>query len=147
LTGGTLYASTDGGATFSARTASLPDGSLKAVGGLPGDLWIAAGDSGLLQSTDGGARFTRITTVKTAQGVGFGKAAPGARYQAIYLAGTVGRVFGVFRSTDEGLTWRRLNDDRHRFGYLGTIITGDPNLYGRVYIASNGRGVIYGTPR
>jgi hypothetical protein len=75
--------------------------------------------------------------VKTAQGVGFGKAAPG----------TVGRVFGVFRSTDEGATWRRLNDGRHQFGYLGPSITGGPDLYGRVYLATNGRGVIYGTPR
>ncbi|GAA4620275.1 RICIN domain-containing protein [Actinoallomurus vinaceus] len=147
LTGGVLYASTDGGATFTARTTSLPDGSLKAVGGIPGDLWIAGGSSGLLHSTNGGASFTRLTTVKVAQGVGFGKPAPGAHYQAIYLIGTVGRVFGVFRSTDQGHTWLRINDDRHQFGNLGTIITGDPDLYGRVYLTGSGRGVIYGTPR
>ena len=43
-------------------------------------------------------------------------------------------------------TWLRINDDKHQFGYLGTIVTGDPDVFGRVYIASNGRGVIYGTP-
>jgi hypothetical protein len=45
-------------------------------------------------------------------------AASGAKYTTALKAGTVGRVFGVFRSTDEGATWRRLNDDRHQFGYL-----------------------------
>lgn len=146
LAGGVLYASTDGAATFTARAASLPNGSLKAVGGIPGDLWIAGGDSGLLHSTNGGWSFTKLGTVQSAQGIGFGKAAPGAHYQAIYLIATIGRVTGVYRSTNEGTTWTRINDDRHQFGYLGTVITGDPNTYGRVYMGANGRGVIYGTP-
>jgi hypothetical protein len=145
LSGSTLYASTDGAASFATRATSLPDGSLKAVGGITGDLWLAAGDAGLLHSTNGGARFTKLATVQSAQGVGFGKAAPGAAYQAIYLNGTVHGVFGVYRSTDEGATWLRINDDRHQFGYLGYVITGDPNVYGRVYVGTNGRGVIYGT--
>jgi photosystem II stability/assembly factor-like uncharacterized protein len=84
--------------------------------------------------------------VQSAQGVGCGKAALGTPYQAIYLTGTVHGVFGVYRSTDEGATWLRINDDQHQHGYLGTVITGDPNVFGRVYMASNGRGVIYGTP-
>ncbi|MBW5480447.1 RICIN domain-containing protein [Streptomyces bambusae] len=145
---GTLYASTDGGATFTARAAGLPSGRLTAVPGIAGDLWIADGGQGLLHSTDGGRTFTPLTTVKSASALGFGKAAPGASYQALYLIGTVKDVTGVFRSTDKGATWLRVNDDAHQWGSIGGVgvITGDPDVFGRVYIGTNGRGLQYGDP-
>ncbi|MCB5168555.1 RICIN domain-containing protein [Streptomyces bambusae] len=149
LSGGTLYASTDGGATFTARAANLPaDGRLKAVPGVTGDLWIAGGGQGLLHSTDGGRTFTALAAVKSASAVGFGKAAPGASYQALYLIGTVKDVTGVFRSTDKGGTWVRINDDAHQWGSIGGVgvITGDPDTFGRVYVGTNGRGLQYGDP-
>ncbi|GGU01740.1 RICIN domain-containing protein [Streptomyces lateritius] len=148
LAGGTLYASTDGGATFTARATSLPGGDLTAVPGIAGDLWIAGGGEGLLHSTDGGRTFTTLKTVKSASALGFGKAAPGADYQALYLIGTVKDVTGVFRSTDKGATWLRVNDDAHQWGSIGGVgvITGDPDTYGRVYVGTNGRGLQYGDP-
>ncbi|WP_329497182.1 RICIN domain-containing protein [Kitasatospora herbaricolor] len=148
LAGGTLYASTDGGATFTARAGNLPSGRLTAVPGVAGDLWIADGGKGLLHSTDGGRTFTTLTTVKSASGLGYGKAAPGASYQALYLIGTVKDVAGVFRSTDKGATWVRINDDAHQWGNFASqgIVTGDPDTYGRVYIGTNGRGLQYGDP-
>ncbi|MFE2875264.1 RICIN domain-containing protein [Streptomyces roseus] len=149
LAGGTLYASTDGGATFSARAANLPaDGQLKAVPGAAGDLWIAGGGRGLLHSTDGGRTFTGLAPVQSASALGFGKPAPGASYQALYLIGTVKDVSGVFRSTDKGATWLRVNDDAHQWGGIGGtgVITGDPDTFGRVYVGTNGRGLQYGDP-
>ncbi|GGS30280.1 carbohydrate-binding protein [Streptomyces humidus] len=148
LTGGTLYASTDGGATFTARAAGLPAGRLAAVPGVAGDLWIAGGAEGLLHSTDGGRAFTALGTVQSASALGFGKAAPGASYQALYLIGTVKNVAGVFRSTDKGATWLRVNDDAHQWGNFASlgIVTGDPDTYGRVYVGTNGRGLQYGDP-
>ncbi|MFD0353338.1 RICIN domain-containing protein [Streptomyces sp. NPDC127110] len=148
LAGGVLHASTDGGATFSARATGLPAGRLTAVPGIAGDLWIAAGSKGLLHSTDGGRTFTTLATVRSASALGFGKAAPDASYQALYLIGTVKDVTGVFRSTDKGATWLRINDDAHQWGnFAGLgIITGDPDTYGRVYIGTNGRGLQYGDP-
>ncbi|OKJ22534.1 carbohydrate-binding protein [Streptomyces sp. CB00316] len=148
LSDGTLYASTDGGATFTARASNLPGGKLTAVPGIAGDLWISGGDKGLLHSTDGGRTFTTLTTVKSASALGFGKAAPGASYQAMYLIGTVKDVTGVFRSTDKGATWLRVNDDAHQWGSIGGVgvITGDPDTYGRVYVGTNGRGLQYGDP-
>ncbi|MER5292944.1 carbohydrate-binding protein [Streptomyces pharetrae] len=149
LTGGTLRASTDNGATFTARATGLPaDGRLKAVPGRAGDLWIAGGGKGLLHSTDGGRTFTRLTSVTSASAVGFGKAAPRASYQTLYLIGTVKGVTGVFRSTDKGATWTRVNDKAHQWGAIGSqgVITGDPDTYGRVYIGTNGRGLQYGDP-
>ncbi|MFI9002876.1 RICIN domain-containing protein [Streptomyces sp. NPDC053541] len=148
LSGGTLHASTDGGATFTARATGLPAGRLTAVPGVAGDLWIAGGDRGLLHSTDGGRTFTALTSVGSASALGFGKAAPGASYQALYLIGTVKDVTGVFRSTDRGATWLRVNDDAHQWGGIGGVgvITGDPDTYGRVYVGTNGRGLQYGDP-
>lgn len=148
LSNGTLYASTDSGATFSARAHNLPTGKLSAVPGIAGDLWISGGGKGLLHSTDGGRTFTTLSSVQSASGLGFGKAAPGASYQALYLIGTVKNVAGVFRSTDQGATWVRVNDDAHQWGnFAGMgIITGDPDTYGRVYIGTNGRGLQVGDP-
>ncbi|MFS8095691.1 RICIN domain-containing protein [Lentzea alba] len=146
LNGGTLFASTDGGKSFGAKARGLTGDRLKAAPGTAGDLWIASHD-GLSHSTDGGASFQKLSSVQRADAVGFGKAAPGARYQALYLIGTVKGVTGIFRSVDGGTTWTRVNDDRNQFGgTAGGVITGDPDVFGRVYVGTNGRGVLYGDP-
>ncbi|WP_206792858.1 RICIN domain-containing protein [Amycolatopsis sp. MtRt-6] len=147
LANGTLFASSDGGRTFSPRAGGLPGGRLTAAPGRAGDLWIVDG-GGLSHSTDGGASFRRLGSVRAARAVGFGKAAPGASYPAIYLVGTVNGGTGIFRSTDGGGAWKRINDDRHQYGggAGSTAITGDPDVYGRVYVGTNGRGVLYAEP-
>jgi hypothetical protein len=149
---GKFYVSSDGGATFTASSATgLPAGDsvrFKALPGTKGDVWLAGGASdgayGLWHSTDGGATFTKLPGVEQADAIGFGKAATGASYQTLYTSAKIGGVRGVFRSTDKGATWTRINDDAHQWGWTGAAITGDPRVYGRVYVATNGRGVIYG---
>ncbi|MDX2822344.1 cellulose binding domain-containing protein [Streptomyces ipomoeae] len=149
---GKFYVSTDGGATFTASSASgLPSGDsvrFKALPGTKGDIWLAGGATdgayGLWHSTDGGASFTKLSNVAQADTIGFGKAATGASYQTLYTSAKIGGVRGIFRSTDKGATWTRINDDAHQWGWTGGAITGDPRIYGRVYIATNGRGIIYG---
>ncbi|MFF5436000.1 cellulose binding domain-containing protein [Streptomyces achromogenes] len=149
---GKFYVSTDGGATFTASSATgLPSGDsvrFKALPGTKGDVWLAGGAAdgayGLWHSTDGGASFTRLANVEQADTIGFGKAAPGASYQTLYTSAKIGGVRGVFRSTDKGASWTRINDDAHQWGWTGAAITGDPRVYGRVYVSTNGRGVVYG---
>ncbi|MFJ6833418.1 cellulose binding domain-containing protein [Streptomyces sp. NPDC091209] len=149
---GTFYVSSDGGATFTASSAgSLPSGDsvrFKALPGTKGDVWLAGGASdgayGLWHSTDGGANFVKLSNVEQADTIGFGKAATGASYQTLYSSAKIGGVRGIFRSTDEGATWTRINDDAHQWGWTGAAITGDPRIYGRVYVATNGRGIVYG---
>ncbi|MEU9351152.1 cellulose binding domain-containing protein [Streptomyces griseoloalbus] len=149
---GKFYVSTDGGATFSASSATgLPSGDsvrFKALPGAKGDVWLAGGASdgayGLWHSTDAGATFTKLTNVDEADAIGFGKAAPGASYQTLFTSAKIDGVRGIFRSTDKGTTWTRVNDDAHQWGWTGAAITGDPRVYGRVYVATNGRGIVYG---
>lgn len=149
---GKFYVSTDGGATFTASSATgLPAGDsvrFKALPGAKGDVWLAGGASdgayGLWHSTDAGATFTKLPNVDEADTVGFGKAAPGASYQTLFTSAEIDGVRGIFRSTDRGATWTRVNDDAHQWGWTGAAITGDPRVHGRVYVATNGRGVVYG---
>ncbi|MFB8771591.1 cellulose binding domain-containing protein [Streptomyces broussonetiae] len=149
---GRFYVSTDGGATFTASAATgLPAGDsvrFKALPGTEGEIWLAGGEPGgaygLWHSTDRGAGFTKLPNVGATDTIGFGKAAPGASYQTLYTSAEIGGVRGIFRSTDRGASWTRVNDDAHQWGWTGAAITGDPRVYGRVYVATNGRGVIYG---
>jgi xyloglucan-specific exo-beta-1,4-glucanase len=143
---GRVYATANGGKKFAARASVPADGGyLRAVPGFEGNAWLPGGSAGLLRSTDSCATFARVTSVAEAYQVGLGKAAEGKSHPAVYLWGRVGGVTGIFRSDDEGATWARINDDRHQFGWINAI-AGDPRIYGRVYLATGGRGIVYGEP-
>ena len=145
FSGGTLYASTDGAATFTAATTGLSgSGRAAAVFGVEGEVWVSAG-SNLYHSKNSGAGATKVTGPSQVYSVGFGMAAPGSSYPAVYLIGTVSSVSGVFRSTDQGATWLRVNDDQHQFGQMDNV-AGDEDYYGRVYVTTQGRGIPYGQP-
>jgi hypothetical protein len=147
---GTLLASTDGGRSFIARATGLPAGDsqfkLVAAPGRTGDLWLSTKWNGLHRSTDGGATFTKVDSCWASHTLGFGKAADGADYPAIYQVGSTEAITAVYRSDDGAKTWVRINDDDHQWGWTGETITGDPRVYGRVYLATNGRGIQYGEP-
>lgn len=147
---GTLFASTDGGLTFAARAAGLSAGDsqfeLVAAPGRSGDLWLSLKWNGLYRSTDGGVGFTKVASCWASYTLGFGKAADGADYPALYMVGSTETITAVYRSDDQAGSWVRINDDRHQWGWIGETISGDPRVYGRVYIATNGRGIQYGEP-
>ncbi|MFJ2178556.1 1,4-beta-glucanase [Streptomyces sp. NPDC087851] len=148
--GGAVYRSTDGGATFVKGASGLPSGDVQfriaAAPGRTGDLWLSAKWNGLYRSTDGGTSFTKLTSCWGSYALGFGKAAPGASYPAVFQTGATENFVGVYRSDDTGATWIRINDDAHQWGWTGETITGDPRVHGRVYLGTNGRGIQYGDP-
>ncbi|WP_020522188.1 WD40/YVTN/BNR-like repeat-containing protein [Catelliglobosispora koreensis] len=150
---GVFYKSSDGGASFASTGATgLPvegDVRFKAAPTAAGDLWLAGGKGtvyGLWHSVDFGKTFTRVRPLTEADNVGFGKPAPGRSYPAIYSSAKAFGKRGIFRSDDAGSTWERINDDKHQYAWTGAAITGDPRVYGRVYVATNGRGIIMGSP-
>lgn len=147
---GAFYRSDDKGTSFT-QTASLGTGSFKiarAVPGFEGHVWVPLTNNGLARSTDAGDSFSSINSVSYCEAVGFGKAAAGQSHPTVFIFGTVGGVTGVFRSTDVGATWVRVNDDEHEYGGLanGEFVKGDMNIFGRVYMSTAGRGIVYGEP-
>ncbi len=152
---GTFYSSGDGGQTFTATAASnLPpagtSAQFKATPGHEGDIWLAGGSTtttyGIWHSLNGGNSFFKLWDVDAATTIGFGKAAPFRKYPALYSSAEVSGVWGIYRSNDGGISWKRINDNQHQYALTNTAITGDPRIYGRVYFGTNGRGIIYGDP-
>jgi hypothetical protein len=144
---GQLLVSTNKGVSFTA-SASNPgqwgSGRARAVPDNEGHVWVALNGSGLKYTTNNGTSWTTVSNVTYCRAVGFGKAATGATYPAAYIWGTVSGVKGIFRSTDQGASWTRINDDAHEWGGVGNgnFVMGDMNVYGRSYMATVGRGLV-----
>jgi xyloglucan-specific exo-beta-1,4-glucanase len=118
---------------------------IRSIPGIEGDVWIPLNGSGLKHCVN--SLVTAISTVSTCDAVGFGKAAPGKSYPTIYIWGTpVGGVLGIHCSDDMGISWMRINDDTHEFGGPGNgnYVMGDWNVYGRAFMSTAGRGIVYG---
>jgi hypothetical protein len=112
MEGNTLYVSTNGARQFTAGgNVQNPSGIMRAVFGLEGNLWVPSWN-GLFRSTDSGATFQQVGagTISQANGVGFGKAAPGQSHPAVFIFGTISGTYGIFRSDNAGQTWIRIND-------------------------------------
>jgi gliding motility-associated-like protein/uncharacterized repeat protein (TIGR02543 family) len=108
-----------------------------------GHLWVPLVDNGLKYSTDHGATYTPVSAVTSCKAVGIGKAISSTSYPTIFIWGTVKGVRGLFRSTDKGATWVKMNDDAHQFGGASLMLA-DPNIFGRVYMSStSARGIVY----
>jgi hypothetical protein len=159
--GAKVFTSTDGGESFDASPAVGLDaggggrgrgngggggGRVWTTLGVEGDIWIAG--NRLLHSTDGGKTFKPLAKAPQIAGgglcFGFGKAAPGKNYPALYAAGNFNGVNAIFRSDDVGESWVRINDDQHQYGTRFRCLCGDPRVYGRVYVGTDGRGIVYG---
>jgi hypothetical protein len=151
-TQGGVYVSHDAGASFVSSYSGLPGladwqlngASITLVPGFAGHVWVTTNKE-VFRSSDAGKTFEHVSSVDAGFGLGVGKAAPGRSYPALYLSGQVGSAKGFFRSDDIGHSWVRLNDDSHQFGYVN-IVEGDPRTFGRVYLGTSGRGIIYGSP-
>jgi len=145
---GQFLESLDKAATFATRTEPLATKGNYAivapVPGLEGDLWIGAGHK-VFHSTDSGVTFVTLDGMTDVYTIGFGHPAPDSNTAAIYMNGTAANIEGTFRSDDGGQDWVRVDDPQHQFGWKNAI-AGDPRVYGRVYLATGGRGIIYGEP-
>ena len=141
---GMFYISEDGGNNFaSTGQMVMENASIAVTGDKEGDVWVY--NNGLIMHTeDGGKSFESIKNFNC-RAMGFGAPEKDGEYMVIYAMGsTEDQGDGIYRSKDKGKTWERINDERHLFGNLTLSITGDSEIYGRVYFATNGRGIVMG---
>jgi hypothetical protein len=123
------------------------------VPGRGGEVWMVA-PSGMYKSTDSGTSWNAPVTITngglafTPTAIGFGKAAAGAGYPAIFAGGQFDDgTTGIMRSTDGGTTWVKINDGNHQWGGISQVV-GDMRTFGTVYLnaaGGMGRGIVYGT--
>jgi len=159
FSGGKLFASTDGGADFTPlNSTGLPTDlsseqptwaegpwPLVATLGKPHDLWYV-GQHALYHSTDGGRNFALVDSPIHCEMLSFGKPPAGSDYPALFAVGTSGTLRAILRSDDQARSWVRVNDDQHQYGTRFRCISGDPRIFGRVYIGTDGRGILYADP-
>ncbi len=128
---------------FSAKLRSVPgkEGHLFFTSAVPGN---PAGK--LMRSTDGGAHWDAVLGADRVLDIAFGRAAPGAAYPAIYVAGYISGAYGIWRSTDNAAHWSRIG--RFPVGSLDlvTAMEADKDRFGRVYLGFEGSGWAYGEP-
>jgi hypothetical protein len=145
---GQFLESFDRGQNFAVRQEAVADkdnyAHLAATPGVEGDLWIAAGKK-VYHTADSGVSFVVLPGMDEVYALGFGKPAPGKTTPAIYMNGLAAKTEGIFRSDDAGVSWVRVDDPEHQFGWKNAVI-GDPRVFGRVYLATGGRGIVYGEP-
>ena len=156
------YRSGDGGATWSKVSAGfgVPGGMgtsarLASVPGQAGHLFFVIGTTGLQaphpydapmkRSHDGGRSWHDVKQTQEIWAIGFGKAAKGKTYPAIYIAGYANgdREPAIYRSIDDAETWQKLTS--YPAGNIDAIraISGDMNIYGRIYYGYSGSGAGY----
>jgi photosystem II stability/assembly factor-like uncharacterized protein len=152
---GTVLISVDGGQSFQPSITGLPkleaweSTQLISAPGKVRDLWLAV-SGGLVHLPGLDQPAVEIKSVDQAWKIALGKGAPGVSYHSLYVWGKVSLgaepVAGLFRSDDAGLSFKRIDDDHHRYGTLLSM-TADPLEHGTVFLAPKGRGVVVGRPR
>ncbi len=103
------------------------------------------GGSSLMRSTDGGATWAAVPGVSKVLAIGFGAPRPGTSTATIYLSGTVGTTYGIWRSTDDAASWTMIADYPYVIDWV-TTISGDADTFGLVYIGFLGSSFVHGKP-
>ena len=119
---------------------------LLATPGRVGDLWLVC-HGGLYHSLDGGRHFTNERRGDLAvTALAFGKPRTEGDYPTLFAIATRGDLEAIWRSDDVGASWLRINDAEHEYGRRFRVICADQRVFGRVYVGTDGRGVLYGEP-
>ncbi|MGG5891088.1 WD40/YVTN/BNR-like repeat-containing protein [Falsiroseomonas sp. HC035] len=124
---------------------------LRPLPGQAGHLFFTNGvagndDTRLRFSRDGGTSWVALNHIHRVDDLGFGCPADGSSVPTIFLSGRVNGAYGLWRSIDAAESWRRVGS--FPVGTLDqvTVVAGDPDRFGRVYVGYKGSGWIYGEP-
>lgn len=152
---GRLVRSTDGGAHFvpvAAEGFSAPvqvsantRTPLVADAEHAQELWLL--DShGLYRSSDAGEHFSLVDGQADFIALSFGAPLAGGKSPTLYAIGAHAGLVAIWRSADQGAHWVRINDGATEFGRRFRAIAADPRVPGRVYVGTDGRGILMGEP-
>ena len=152
--GGHIFKTTDGGANWEKFSEVLRawayNGKLLAVPGKPGHLLFCTGPEqaidwieGVSISKDGGQTFTEIVNTDEVLNIAVGKAISPNNYPTIYIYGRVNGVKGFFMTIDEGVKWTFLGDHPLGIYEWPSVMVGDLDDYGTLYVGTNGTGFYY----
>lgn len=155
-----IYTSEDGGQTWEGQPgAGLPgsptNGQLIANHFVKGDLWFADGFQdasahGLFHSTDGGHHFSKVSGVTWAftLAIGAGSGRPGDDPYSVYFYGLLSddTGWGIFRSTDGGITWNRIAYYPDGIYDRPATLAASQDTFGLVVVGLNGNSFLYGEP-
>lgn len=154
---GSVYSSTDGGATWTFLT-TIPgveytiEVTLVPNPAKAGDLWIAHKPNSnqpspfpLYHSTDFGKTFAAVPSVAACNFVAFGKGnSAGTPFLYIHGQPTGFTDEAIYKSEDMGATWTQISDPTEQaFGSI-TALEGDMRTQDLVYAGTGGRGILYG---
>ncbi|MDF3128522.1 DNRLRE domain-containing protein [Kiritimatiellaeota bacterium B1221] len=144
---GTVYRSTDGGATWSTLVSSVgtADGyKLKTLPGVHSRFWFVAQNwnSQAHFKYWNGSSMVNVPNISNVVDFAFGKAAPGNANPTVYVRK---KDFTYWYSTDATagttFTWTQMNVST--INNVPHIMEGDRQTFGRLYVGTNGRGIYY----
>jgi hypothetical protein len=159
--GAAFYVSVDKGVTF--HQMKSPEGfpevdlagidgkqiyEIRVESGKEGVIWLAMREHGLWKLTYDSVSNSLSGSMVSAEGdfinrIGLGKPMEGSEIKTLFTSGTIKGEYGFYRSHDEGVNWIRINDDNNQFGDIRSI-SGDPRVFGRIYVATGTKGLVYG---
>lgn len=128
---------------------------IRGAAGESGVFYIAMAQEGMWKMIYEAEADQLICTRLSAEGdsclrLGLGLGRPGGDYmsepKAIYLCGSIDGEYGFYRTLDQGRTYERLNTERQMYGEINSM-DGDKRVFGRFFLATGSRGVIYGEPK
>jgi hypothetical protein len=115
--------------------------NLRTTPGRQGDLWLAVRDVGIFHSTDGAQTFTQIPSVTSSGLLALGIAPMGSTTPTLFAHTVEGHFL---RSDDLGTTFVSIDDPNDAVGDDPSIIEADRQVWGRVFVGTNGRGIYVG---
>ncbi|MCF8361275.1 MAG: hypothetical protein K9G70_01495 [Prolixibacteraceae bacterium] len=119
---------------------------LESVSGHAGHLFLSLANEGLYFTSNRGESWKKIESIESVPLMGLGAPKSEKAYPTLYVLGQKAddSALWYYRSTDMGKTFQRINSEKERIGNNPQFIEGDRQIFGRVYIGTNGSGIVVG---
>lgn len=164
---GNFFVSEDGGASF--NPVDVKDAfsgvdfgyidcanktEIRVESGSEGHIYLACGTKGLWKLIyDSNVKKASVECLSGEGDIfyrlGLGLISENADYmnsqKALYVCATISGEYGFYRSFDEGKSYERLNTSSQMYGEINSL-EADKRTFGRFYLATGSRGVLYGQP-